>query len=173
MTSSPNRHPAAPRAPRAVRRAAACGWLALAAHAAGCYGYTPVGTPSGPGPGVQLELTDQQRVDLRGAIGDFPLRVEGRLTDLADSTYTLSVQSVESVRGEVTRWAGEPFTFRRAGVSLVRVKRLDRTRTVLTAAGAVAAVGVFIATRSLLGLGGATSDRGNIRPPDGGGGGSQ
>jgi hypothetical protein len=157
-----------PRTSRAPRRAAAAGWLALAAHAAGaCYSYTPVGAPPDTNPVVQLELTDQERANLRGAIGEYPLRVEGRLAAFTDTTYTLNVASVESVRGEPARWAGEPFTFRRSGVSVMRVKRLDRTRTLLTVGGSVAALGTFIATRSLLGLGGANRDPGDVRPPSG------
>jgi len=155
-----------PRASRASRRAAAAGWLALAAHATGaCYSYTPVGAPPGTDQVVQIELTDQERANLRGAIGEYPLRVEGRLAAVTDTSYTLNVTSVESVRGEPARWAGEPFTFRRSGVSVLRIKRLDRTRTALTVVGGVAAIGAFIASRSLLGIGGANRDPDDVRPP--------
>ena len=155
---------------RRARRVWRAAWAVAAAQVAGaCYTYVPAAGPTPPDATVSLELTDQQRADLRGAIGEFPLRAEGRLASVTDSTYTLNVRLVESVRGETTNWSGEPVTFRRSGVSLVRVRRLDRGRTALASVGAVAGVVLFVASRSLIGLGGAARDRGDL---GGGGGGT-
>jgi hypothetical protein len=101
-------------------------------------------------------VKSRSRSPISGAFGSaprwgrFPLRVEGRLTAVTDSGYTLAVQSVESVRGATTPWAGEPVTLQRSDVGTVRLRRLDRARTALGAAAAVGAVAAFLLGRSLI-----------------------
>lgn len=146
-----------------VRRAGRAGAIALAAQlTAGCYSTVPVSTATVGPRDVVLEITDRGRVDLDGALGASPYRVTGRLTAASDSTYTLAVHGVESVRGEATQWQGESVTIRRSGVGLVRERRFSRARTTLAVLGVVGAIVAFVVTRSLVTSGG--NDGGSPTP---------
>jgi hypothetical protein len=134
--------------------------------AGGCYTSSrvePAGVP--PGQEVVVELNDQARVDLAGAVGQSPFRLEGRLTDRTDSTLVLALRSVETLRGERVTWTGETVTVRRRGVTGVQQRRFDRGRSVLVAVGAVAAVVALVAGVSLTGSGGGSSGSGPGNPP--------
>ena len=149
-----------------VRRAGMVGVLTLAAQlTTGCYSTIPVGSATVGPKDVVLEITDRGRVDLDGALGASPLRVTGRLTAATDSTYTLAVREVETVRGETATWQGEAVTVRRSGVGLVQERRFSRARTALVALAAVGAIVAFLVTRSLVSSGGSDSDQ----PGPGGG----
>ena len=149
-----------------VRRVGLAGVVTLAAQLTlGCYSTMPVASASVGPRDVVLEITDRGRVDLDGALGASPLRVTGRLTALTDSTYTLTVREVETMRGETATWQGEAVTLRRSSVGLVQERRFSRGRTALVVLGAVGAVVAFVITRSLLSSGGNDTDA----PPPGGG----
>ena len=142
-----------------VRRAGLAGMLTLAAQlTTGCYSTVPVGAASIGPRDVVLEITDRGRVDLDGALGVSPLRVTGRLTATTDSTYTLAVRQVETVRGEAAQWQGESVTVRRSGVGLVQERRFSRGRTALAVLGVVGAIVAFVVTRSLVTGGGSDSE---------------
>jgi hypothetical protein len=142
-----------------VRRAGLAGVVPLAAQlTSGCYSTMPVGSATVGPKDVVLELTDRGRVDLKGALGASPLRVTGRLTAATDSTYTLAVREVETVRGETATWQGEAVTVRRSSVGLVQERRFSRARTALVVLGAVGAVVAFFVTRSLISGGGSDTD---------------
>jgi hypothetical protein len=149
-----------------VRRAGVAGVVTLAAQlTSGCYSTMPVGSATIGPKDVVLEITDRGRVDLDGALGNSPLRVVGRLTAATDSTYTLAVREVETVRGEAATWQGESVTIRRSGVGLVQERRFSRARTAIVVLGVVGAIVAFMVTRSLVSNGGGDSD-----PPTPGGG---
>jgi hypothetical protein len=142
--------------------------LAVAAGplASGCYTYSRVESAGvAPGEEVVVELNDQGRVDLAGAVGQSPFRLTGRLTGRTDSTVVLSLRSVETLRGERVTWTGEAVTVRRNGVTGVQQRRFSRGRTALVALGSVAAVAALVATVSLTGLGGGGGENG--REPGG------
>lgn len=154
-----------------VRAVGRLGIVTLAVHTVtACYRYVPVAGTAPTGETLVLEITDQGRVQLGGSIGTSPLKVEGRLNATTDTSYTVAVRSVESVRGEVAPWTGEAVTIPRSSVSIVRVKRLDRARTALTIGSAVGAVAAFLLTRSLVTRG--SRDPGETRPPGSGPGNS-
>jgi hypothetical protein len=117
-----------------------------------------------PGQDVIVELNDQARVDLAGAVGQSPLRLEGRMTDRTDSTVVLALRAVETLRGERVTWTGETVTVRRNGVVGMQQRRLDRGRSVLAGVGAVAAVVALVVGVRLAASGGGGTDVG--RPPD-------
>jgi hypothetical protein len=147
-----------------VRRAT----LLLAAHAlTACYTFQPVAGPAPLNRDVALEITDLGRARLGSSLGPFPLRLEGRLTAVTDTSYSMAVRSVESIRGGTAPWAGEVITLRSSDVSIVRRKQLNRTRTSLGSAIAVGAVVAFFVTRSLL-VNGSEGEGGTPRPPGGG-----
>jgi hypothetical protein len=134
-----------------VRRAGLAGVVTLAAQlTSGCYRTVPVGSATVGPKDVVLEITDRGRVDLDGALGASPYRVTGRLTSATDSTYTLAVREVESVRGETATWQGEAVTVRRSGVGLVQERHFSRARTALVVLATVGAIVAFVVTRSLV-----------------------
>lgn len=148
------------------------GVVAFASQAvAGCYTRQPVdGGAVQPGAVVVAAVSDRGRVDLNGTLGESPSTVEGRLTARTDSTLTLAVSQVESLRGGQTKWAGERVTLRLANIAYMQTKRLDRARTALAAAAGVAAVVAAVVGVSL-----AVGNRngGGDGPPGGGGTGGQ
>jgi hypothetical protein len=135
-----------------ARRAGLVGAAAFAVQsAAGCYARQPVEAGAiAPGTTVVATVSDRGRVSLNGSLGESPATVEGRLTARTDSTLTVAVTGVESMRGVASRWAGESVTLRLADISYVQTKRLDRGRTALVAVGAAAAVAVLVAGLSLV-----------------------
>jgi hypothetical protein len=152
------------------RLVAAVGRLGVAAAAgplgSGCYTYSRVESAGVPlGQEVVVELNDQARVDLAGAVGQAPFRLEGRLTERTDTSVVLSLRSVETLRGERVTWTGETVAVRSRGVTGMRQRRLDRGRSVLLAVGSVAAVVALVAGVSLTGAGGGGSGGGPGNPP--------
>ena len=157
---------------RLTYRAGLVGATAFTAQAvAGCYARRPVEAgAAAPGVVVVATVSDRGRVALNGSLGESPATVEGRLTGRTDSTLTLAVTEVESLRGVSSKWAGEAITLRSADVAYVQTKRLDRGRTALVAVAAAAAVAAVAVAVSLI-----VGDRngGGDDPPAGGGGGGQ
>lgn len=157
---------------RAARLVGRVGVVALAAQTvSACYTTAPLTTDVRPvGAPVVLDITDQGRVHLGSALGESPLRVEGRLAAVSDSTYTLAVTRVEGLRGTGASWSGESYTFRREDVGRVSVRRLSRGRTAVAILGAVGTVILAAVTISLLVGGTTTAEDPSQKPPGGGNG---
>lgn len=155
---------------RLARRVGLVGATAFTMHAvAGCYTRQPVEAGAvPPGTTVVATISDRGRVSLNGSLGESPGTVEGRLTTRTDSTLTLAVTGVESLRGVSSKWTGDVVTLRLNDVAFVQSKRLDRGRTALVVVGAVAAVAALV-TGVALAVGNRNS--GDDGPPAGGGGG--
>ena len=153
------------------RRLGLAGAVAFAAQAVGgCHTRRPAEANAvAPGATVVATISDRGRVALNGSLGEAPETVEGRLTARTDSTLTLAVTEVESLRGGSSRWTGDPVTLRLADVSYVQTKRFDRGRSALVAVAGAAAVAAVIAGISLL-VGGRSDGEG---PSGGGGGGGE
>ncbi len=134
--------------------------------ASGCYTYSRVESAGvAPGQDVVVELNDQARVDLAGAVGQSPFRLEGRLTDRTDSTVVLSLRSVETLRGERVTWTGETVTVRRTGVTGMQQRRFSGGRTALMTIAAVAAATALVLGVSLAAGGGSSGGVGRDGPP--------
>ncbi len=134
-----------------------------------CYRYTPLaGAPPGPDVELSLALSDQGRVEARATLGAGLDRVEGRVAQVNDTAYVLHVVRVQDIRGAVTQWSGETVTVPRAWVGNAYARQLSHSRTYLVATAFTAALTAFIATRTLAGNGGPTSEN-----PGGGGGNQQ
>lgn len=159
---------------RLVRAVGRAGAVVLAAHTvAACYTTVPLSTDARPvGAPVMLDITDAGRVRLANALGESPLRVEGRLTAATDSTYTVAVGRVEGLRGDGATWNGEPYTFRRSDVGLVRLRRVNRGRTALVILGAVGAAVLAALAISLVVQGPNSTSEPGVGPPGGPGNGS-
>lgn len=156
---------------RAGQRLGLAGALAFAAQSvAGCYA-RQVADPATVAPGAVVVVTfsDRGRVDLNDALGRSPLTAQGRLTARTDSTLTVAITQVVGIGGERADWPGDAITLRTSGVAGVQVRRLNRGRTGLAVAGAVAAAAALIAGVSLVIK---NSNGGGDGPPGSGGGGN-
>lgn len=130
----------------------------------GCYSYARVDGAAPPiGAEVSTEITDAGRVALADSLGRAPDKVNGRLVSASDSSITLAVTGVTSLRGEQTKWAGERVTLHRAAFASLTRRQLSMGRTVL--AGAIA-VGAIVALAFSLGItGGGDGQEGSRNPP--------
>jgi len=131
----------------------------VVALAAGCYISRPPASPE-PELGVRvvLELNDQGRMALTRNLGPEVLLVSGRFVDGTDSAYRVAVSGTQTLDRQRVPWGGETVSVSREYVRRVSERRLSRGRTALFTLGLAAAVGVFIATRQLLGFGDTGSD---------------
>jgi len=132
----------------------------------GCYVYPPVVSAPSPGTELRLDLNDRGRAALGNKIGASAVNVEGVLKSPPDTVYELGVTSVTYMRGEASKWSGEPLAVSRDYVANTTQRTLSKSRTWLTAVVMAAAVGALIASRGLIGGGSPASD------PGGGGGGA-
>lgn len=154
-----------------ARRVGLAGGVAFAAQSvAGCYSQR-VAELSGVAPGslVVVTFSDRGRVELNDALGRSPLTAEGRLTARTDSTLTVALTQVVAIGGQRSPWPGDPVTLRASSLAGLEVRRLDRARTGLAAAGIVAGVAALVAGVSLVIK---NSNGGDSSPGGGGGGGN-
>lgn len=133
---------------------------------AACYSYTPQVTDRPvPASVIEVTLNDRGRVAMEGNVGPEVLTIEGSVMDVSDSVFVLSVRRVTGIDGNMSRWAGEPVTFRLENIRHVRQRRFSTGRTALLVGTATASALAFVASGSL--LPGIFGDR---NPPAGGGG---
>ena len=128
--------------------AAVCGVMMAASPVmlGGCYQYTyPTSAPV-PGDRVSLELNDQGRAALAEHVGPGIARVEGWLTSVEDSAYTLRVERTIGVTGATVPWNGELAVIGKGFVGVTRDKQFSMSRTIALT-GALAAGFVMVATR--------------------------
>lgn len=131
----------------------------------GCYTLRPArSTVLAPGEIVALDINDQGRVALGGAIGPEIARIEGRLVDNDPQEYHLSVRRLEFLRGGEQSWAGERVRIRRDFVGNVYERQLSRGRSVTLATLIVGGFVAFFVTRDLFGLGNTPDDPGDNKP---------
>lgn len=125
----------------------------VASTLTGCYRYARVDGASPPvGAQVAADINDQGRVALADSLGRSPGTVEGRLLSVDDSSFTLAVSAVRSLRAdERTPWAGERVVLRRSSVSELQQRRLATGPTALAAAVVVGAVAVLAVSLGLSG----------------------
>jgi len=132
----------------------------------GCYVYQPLNGVTPPvGEQVELTLSDSGRVALGSQLGPGVLRVDGLLRQVGDGSYEIGVYRVSTISGETSNWAGERVRVPIAAVSQTGIRTLSKTRTALVAAAVAVGFGVFIATRTLSVLGGASRDTTGGPPP--------
>lgn len=70
-----------------------------------------------------------------------------------DSSFFIRVASVRYVNGQRHSWTNEPLTIRADFVRDVRVRRLSRKRTAITASVLSSALIAFVISRDLFGFG--------------------
>ena len=141
------------------------GLIFTGALLAGCYTLRPAGGATvTPGEVVALDINDQGRVALGGAIGPEIARIEGRLVGNDPEEYLLSVRRLEFLRGGEQSWAGERVRIRRDFVGNVYERQLSRSRSYTLATVIVAGAVAFFLTRDLFGLGSEPGDDDDDKP---------
>jgi hypothetical protein len=141
----------------------------IASTLTGCYSYARVDSTSAPvGAEVATEITDRGRVALADSLGPSPRRLEGRLVSSSDSSITLALTAVRSLRGERTNWTGERITLQRSSFDGLSQRQLNKGRSALAGVLVVGAAVVLALTLGITGGGdGDPSERVPTPPPQG------
>ncbi|MBL0937343.1 MAG: hypothetical protein IBJ03_00500 [Gemmatimonadaceae bacterium] len=124
--------------------------LLTAVSTSACYSYVPVATAPAPGTEVALLVSDRGRVELGERVGPEMDQLRGTLVSSSESAVTLRMREAVSLRRVSTTWTGESLTVSPSLLAGVRVKQLDRGRSLLMAGGVTAAVIAFIITRQVI-----------------------
>ena len=117
-------------------------WTAALLLGAGCYSYarTPAGAPVPVGP-VRVTLADSARGALAPQIGPAGAVLQGQAVGTApDGSLSLAVTQVTRANGVDEFWRGERVHIPAAALTRIEVRRFDRRRTALLAAGLVGGV---------------------------------
>jgi hypothetical protein len=113
--------------------------LAGATLQTGCYNYLALQHGGlAPASYVAVTLTESGSDELGQYLGPDALVVRGRYLGPTDRGLSLSVESVETRRGDIARWAGEPVVVRGEFVRRVEERHAAGGKTVLLAGAAVA-----------------------------------
>lgn len=121
---------------------------------AGCYYYQPLETATPqPGTYLQIMLTDSGTTHFWPYLGPDVGDLRGRLVTAEPQALALSVESVEQRHGQVLSWKGETVTLGREYVARMNERRLSKSRSVLMAAGSVAALIATLSVFTNLGIG--------------------
>jgi hypothetical protein len=144
--------------------------IALPLLVAGCYRYAAIDPNAAlPMSEVRLNLTAAGASALVPTLGRSPVAVEGRIVQVTDSAYVLSVSStlVRAPDDETsltrTVWAGESVTIPKRAVAVIEQRSLDTRRTA-TAAGLAAVAGILAARIIVHGVGSSGGDSGTGTP---------
>lgn len=119
----------------------------------GCYETGTLMTEPHSSQRVVLVLNDRGRAALSGQLGAGPLSVEGIVESADSAGYMVKVGKVSYIGTGSTTWTGERVRIGRDAVGMVQERKISRARTFLAVAGAGLALGLFIASRGLLGFG--------------------
>jgi hypothetical protein len=110
----------------------------------GCYNYLPLRRSSlAPTRYLAITLTDSGSDELAPYLGPDVLVVRGRYLGPTERGLTLAVESVESRRGDIARWAGESVVVPGEFVRGVEERQVSRSKTFLLAGASV--VGFVVA----------------------------
>jgi hypothetical protein len=107
----------------------------------GCYNYRPLRRSSlVPSSYLAVTLTESGSEELAPYLGPNALVVRGRYLAATERGLALSVESVESRRGDILRWAGETVVVPGEFVRVVEERSLAGSKLVLLAGVAVASL---------------------------------
>ena len=137
--------------------------LALAAVAAGCYNYEPLGrTHLAPSTHVEVTLTESGSEELARYVGPNVLVIRGRFLGAADRGLALSVEAVENRGGQTVEWKGETVVVPGEFVRSLQQRHMAATKTVLLAGASLAG---FLAANAAFGPGASGTVPGGGGPP--------
>lgn len=121
--------------------------LTVALLQVGCYNYLPLRRSSlVPSSYLAVTLTESGSEELALYLGPNALVVRGRYLSATERGLALSVESVESRRGDLAHWAGETVVVPGEFVRQVEQRTVSPSKTVLLAGAAVA--GFVIASQA-------------------------
>jgi len=131
----------------------------------GCYNYLPLRRSTlVPSSYLAVTLTESGSEELALYLGPNALVVRGRYLSATERGLALSVESVESRRGDLAHWAGETVVVPGEFVRQVEQRTVSPSKTVLLAGAAVA--GFVIASQAFgPASGGALGGGGGSGPP--------
>jgi hypothetical protein len=113
----------------------------------GCYNYLPLRRSTlVPSSYLAVTLTETGSEEMAWYLGPNPLVVRGRYLATTERGLALSVESVESRRGDLAHWAGETVVVPGEFVRQVEQRAVSPSKTVLLAGAALA--GFVIATQA-------------------------
>src|SRR5688572_25879128 len=131
---------------------------------AGCYLEQPLTViPPPPTTRIIAQLTDSGTVALSDDIGPGALEVEGVVSSADANAWTLQLIRVDHRDGRSINWNREPVTMRRSLLSNPMVRRLDKKRSWLAAAGIT--IGAILAARAFDLLGSPDDEPDQPPPP--------
>ena len=101
-----------------------------------CYQYSALQpTPATVGKAVRVQLTNDGTAHLAAMVGPGADYVDGNLTSMTDSSFTLSLADLGRRNGTEESWKGEPVTIARSDVESIALRRASAGRSAaLTAA---------------------------------------
>jgi hypothetical protein len=118
--------------------------VVLAALATGCYNYSPLGRASlVPSAYLAVTLTESGSEELAPYIGPSVLVVRGRFRSATERGLMLSVAEIETRRGDLLLWNGEPVVIPGEFVRSVETRQIAAGKAALLAGTAL--VGFFAA----------------------------
>jgi len=113
----------------------------------GCYNYLPLRRSTlVPSSHLAVTLTETGSDEMARYLGPNPLVIRGRYVAATERGLALSVESVESRRGDLAHWAGETVVVPGEFVRQVEQRTVSPSKTVLLAGAAVA--GFVIASQA-------------------------
>jgi hypothetical protein len=120
----------------------------------GCYDYRVTQpAPQAPGTQLRVELSDQGTISVQRALGSGVAKVEGTVREATPDHLTLSLTNVERRGERATEWGGDLLTLAPADMREVRVRTLNRGKTIIASVtGGAALVGGIIAIAKATGL---------------------
>lgn len=138
----------------------------LGVFLAGCYSLQPVrGVEPQIGTKIAVDVNDAGRVGLGETIGPEVAQVEGQLVEKDAASYLVAISSVHKLRGEEQVWSGEKIRLKTEYLGPVYERRFSLVRSIGLGVVSLGGFGLFLASRSLLGLG--TDEPGTPAcPPD-------
>ena len=146
-------------------------WKSVAALplvVAGCYKYVSTDLAGlSPATAVSVELSTRGTMNVASKIGENVVAVEGSVTQVSQSSLTLSLHGVRR-RGDnaTSTWNGESITLASDEIADVKRRQLSRSRTVVaSAAFAAASVGIVVGIAKSKGDASGTSGGGPPPPP--------
>lgn len=122
-------------------------WVTVVLLQVGCYNYLPLRRSNlVPSSYLAVTLTESGSDELARYLGPNPLVLRGRYLAATDGGLAISVESVESRRGDLAHWAGETVVVPGEFVRQVEQRTVSPSKTVLLAGAAVA--GFVIASQA-------------------------
>jgi len=105
----------------------------------GCYNYLPLRRSTlTPSTYLAVTLTESGSEELASYLGPNAHVVRGRCLAVTDRGLAVSVESVESHRGDIAHWTGETVVVPAEFVRALEQRQVSRSKVVLLAGAAVA-----------------------------------